>query len=384
MAITTNVIKGGLAINEVGSDPNGTPGFDTDGDGTASTFSDEFIEIINVSGGPISLANVELWEDQLVHSFAGGTLAAGDVLLILDNTANLTTAQASYPGAEVVLANGSLSLANSGDGIALVDTASGDYVAFNYGNAVGGDQASSSSGFPGTTLIGADNVAMTPDGQSIQRDPAGDDNIVAGTATPAVLCFTEGTLISTPNGETRVEALEIGHEVVTSAGNVCRVLWLGRQTVQMRSARLPERLEPVRIFAGAFGNGLPHSDLIVTADHGMVIDGLVINASALVNGTTIDWMPLSALPRRLTYYHIETEHHDVVLANGTPTETFVDYVGRHAFDNFQEYVDLYGHERIIPEMDHFRISTQRLVPQAIKTRLSSKAELMEPPLRGSA
>lgn len=72
MAITTNVIKGGLAINEVGSDPNGTPGFDTDGDGTVSTFSDEFIEIINVSGGPISLANVELWEDQLVHSFAGG------------------------------------------------------------------------------------------------------------------------------------------------------------------------------------------------------------------------------------------------------------------------------------------------------------------------
>ena len=98
-------------------------------------------------------------------------------------------------------------------------------------------------------------------------------------------------------------------------------------------------MQPVRIRAGALGNGLPHSDLTVTADHGMVIDGLIINASALINGTTIDWVPMDELPDRVTYYHVETEDHDVILANGAPAETFVDAVTRSHFDNHQEYLE---------------------------------------------
>jgi hypothetical protein len=33
---------------------------------------------------------------------------------------------------------------------------------------------------------------------------------------------------------------------------------------------------------------LPHADLIVTSDHGKVTDGYIINASALLNGDSID------------------------------------------------------------------------------------------------
>ena len=33
----------------------------------------------------------------------------------------------------------------------------------------------------------------------------------------------------------------------------------------------------VRIRAGALGNGLPDADLTVTGDHGMIVDGLVVN-----------------------------------------------------------------------------------------------------------
>ncbi|WP_299609786.1 Hint domain-containing protein [uncultured Tateyamaria sp.] len=369
MPTTTNVINGGLTINEIGSDPTGTPGFDTDGSGDINPLADEFIEIINVSSAPISLAGVELWEDQLVHSFTGGTLGAGETLLILDNTADLASAQAANPSATIVLASGSLAIANAGDGLALVDTASGDYVAFNYGDAVGGDQASDTSGFPGTNLIGTDNTALTPDGQSIQRDPAGDDNIVAGDATPGLVCFAEGTLISGPTGEVRVETLEIGQEILTASGHLCRVHWIGRQTVRPGSALVPAKMEPVRIRAGALGNGVPHSDLIVTAEHGMIIDGLVINAAALVNGTTVQWVPAADLPATVTYYHVETLHHDAILANGAETETFVDYVGRSAFDNYAEYVALYGCDRVIREMDRPRISAARLVPEEIKARL---------------
>ena len=101
----------------------------------------------------------------------------------------------------------------------------------------------------------------------------------------------------------------------------------------------------------------------------MIVDGLVINASALVNDGSIDWVPVDELPDRVTYYHVETEDHDVILANGAPAETFIDIPGRVGFDNYQEYLDLYGAERIIPEMDRPRIASRRMVPDAIKARL---------------
>ncbi|MEY8838241.1 hypothetical protein AB9K41_04260, partial [Cribrihabitans sp. XS_ASV171] len=70
-----------------------------------------------------------------------------------------------------------------------------------------------------------------------------------------------------------------------------------------------------------------------------------------------------------TVYHVETDNHDLILAEGVPAETFIDYLGRQAFDNYREYVALYGVERSIPEMPRPRISTRRLVPDAIRERL---------------
>ncbi|MFT6022472.1 MAG: hypothetical protein ACI9PY_000581 [Ascidiaceihabitans sp.] len=82
-------------------------------------------------------------------------------------------------------------------------------------------------------------------------------------------------------------------------------------------------------------------------------------------------LPKRIFPKRSSFITSKprTTHHDVVLANGAATETFVDAAGRAGFDNHQEYLDLYGAERIIPEMNTPRISTQRLLPDAIKARL---------------
>ena len=57
-------------------------------------------------------------------------------------------------------------------------------------------------------------------------------------------------------------------------------------------------------------------------------------------------------------------------------ESVIDAAGRAAFDNCQEYLDLYGAERIIPEMDRPRISSRRLVPHAIKDRLAGCANVV--------
>ncbi len=204
------------------------------------------------------------------------------------------------------------------------------------------------------------NSTTYPTLSSITSDPG------FSTANFTV-CFAAGTFICTALGARVVEDLKIGDEILSSEGQITRVKWIGRQTVHKLFSG--PHMQPVRIRAGALGDGVPHTDLTVTADHGMLLDGLVINASALVNGHSIDWVPVDELPDQVTYYHIETENHDVILANGAPAETFVDAVTRKNFDNYQEYLDLYGAERFIPEMERPRISSQRLLPQAIRERL---------------
>ncbi|MFW2545141.1 Hint domain-containing protein [Primorskyibacter sp. 2E107] len=189
----------------------------------------------------------------------------------------------------------------------------------------------------------------------------------ANGATANVACFGPDTRITTENGDVLVQDLKVGDSLVTADGATARVHWLS--VISRPTAIAGRSLDAVRIRAGALGNGLPQSDLTVTADHGMILEGLVINASALVNGTTIDFVPLAELGQRVTYYHIETEGHDVILANGAPAETFVDVAGRQGFDNYAEYLELYGVERVIPEMRAHRITTQRLLPDAIRTRL---------------
>ncbi|WP_413614697.1 Hint domain-containing protein [Halomonas cupida] len=181
-------------------------------------------------------------------------------------------------------------------------------------------------------------------------------------------CFAAGSMIETPDGEVAVETLQIGDLVITVSGQQVPVKWVGRQTFRPAASN-DEKLQPVRISEGALEAGKPNRDLVLTASHGVIIDGLVINAGALVNHSSISFVPLHELPETVTYYHIETEAHEVILANGTEAETYVDYIERQAFDNYDEYVELYGSEPRIIEMPRHRISSRRLLPLALRQKL---------------
>ena len=194
------------------------------------------------------------------------------------------------------------------------------------------------------------------------------DDIPPYSSSQLSVCFAAGTLIDVPDGVRQVEELCIGDEVTALDGRTVLVKWIGRQRV-LTSFGPAERLRPVRIKAGALDAGVPRNDLTLTADHALLIDGLLINAGALVNGSGIDYVPLQELGDCYTVYHIETENHDVILAEGAPAETYIDYVSRRAFDNYDEYVELYGEDRTIPEMAVTRISSVRLVPEAIARKL---------------
>ena len=197
------------------------------------------------------------------------------------------------------------------------------------------------------------------------------DDLDTGTF---VTCFMAGTRIAVPGGEVAVETLVPGDLVLTADGRAVPVLWLGRRSVH-RLFPAPERFAPVRVRDGALGRGLPRRDLVLTADHALVLDGLAINAGALVNGDTIAVEPMAALPERITYYHVETEGHETILAEGAPAESYIDYVARTAFDNYADYVARCGAERVIREMPLPRISSARLVPGSIRARLGALADV---------
>ena len=197
------------------------------------------------------------------------------------------------------------------------------------------------------------------------------DDVSEGTFT---VCFAAGTLIATPSGEVAVESLKTGDHVLTAEGRTVPVRWLARQTVHKLFT--PElRFRPVRLAAGALGDHVPHADLVLTADHGLLLDGLVIQAGALVNGTTIVRVPMEDLPATVTYYHVDTGGHEAILAAGVPAETFVDNVTRRRFDNYFEYVALYGAGGpTTTEIDLPRVKSARQLPQAIRRQLAQRAE----------
>ncbi len=210
----------------------------------------------------------------------------------------------------------------------------------------------------GETVTGT----VTPDGSAIRftiSDPETSLNISQLTA--GFTCFCAGTRVTTPDGVKNVEDLRPGDLVCLANGRVAPVRWLGRQVVNSSVAH-PAEANPIRITRGAMGHGLPERDLRVSKDHAICIDGVLINAGCLVNGSTI--YQESNVREAFTYYHVETDAHELILAEGVATETFVDQTTRDTFENAHEAPD-----RVIPEMPLPRISSARLVPDHIKRKL---------------
>jgi hypothetical protein len=144
-----------------------------------------------------------------------------------------------------------------------------------------------------------------------------------------VTCFGSGTCIATPSGERAVEALATGDDVLTASGESRVIVWIGRRHVDCRAHPAPERVWPVRIRAGAFGEALPRRDLWLSPDHAVYSGDALIPIKHLIDGTTIAQTQMD----EVDYYHIELVEHDILLAEGMPAESYLDTGDRFAFDN---------------------------------------------------
>ncbi len=182
-------------------------------------------------------------------------------------------------------------------------------------------------------------------------------------------CFLTGTAISTPHGEVAVESLKIGDLVLTDTGEAVPVRWIGTRRVSPRFAD-PVRSLPIRIAAGALGDGLPRRDLLISPDHALLVDHVLLNAGAMVNGSDITREAMSEI---FTYYHVEVDAHELILAEGVSAEIFIDHVGRMAFDNWAEHEAIFGDTPEKPEMGYARVKSARQLPMALRRRLGIAA-----------
>jgi len=108
------------------------------------------------------------------------------------------------------------------------------------------------------------------------------------------------------------------------------VRWIGQRHIDVRRYNRPEQVQPILIRADAVDDGVPRRDLRVSPDHAVLIDGVLIPAKLLANGATIK---REALCEAVTYYHVELETHDIVLAEALPAESYLDTGNRGMFEN---------------------------------------------------
>jgi Hint domain len=148
--------------------------------------------------------------------------------------------------------------------------------------------------------------------------------------TSTIVCFAKGTLIRTPRGDVAVETLAAGDVVLTASGEMRSVEWTGYRVINCRNHVNRAAVLPVRISADAFGPNRPSQDLYLSSGHSVCVDlvgEVFIPAGHLINGATIARIEVD----EVSYWHVELDSHDVLLANNLPAESYMAMGNRSFF-----------------------------------------------------
>ncbi|MFO1027784.1 MAG: Hint domain-containing protein [Acetobacteraceae bacterium] len=193
-----------------------------------------------------------------------------------------------------------------------------------YGGGGGGSNSNRGGGGGGGSFVNATATNVTQTAGS-----HGGNGLITITFE-APVCFLSGTSILTQRGEVAVEDLRVGDPVVALVhGGLLPVRWIGNRRVRPLHYRNPDHAHPIRVQEGAFGPGMPHRDLWLTPGHRVLVDGHLVQIDTLLNDTTIEQVKQD----EIHVFHIELDRHDVILADGMPSETFLDVGNRAVFED---------------------------------------------------
>jgi len=144
-----------------------------------------------------------------------------------------------------------------------------------------------------------------------------------------VPCFTPGTMITTPTGERPVESLRQGDRVITRDNGIQKIRWVGSKTLDRRALFADPKLRPIMLRKGALGHDLPERDMLLSPNHRVLVRNektnlyldeqeVLASAKHLINNRTINRVYIPVV----TYIHFMFEQHEVVLSNGSWSESF--------------------------------------------------------------
>jgi hypothetical protein len=114
------------------------------------------------------------------------------------------------------------------------------------------------------------------------------------------------------------------------------VRWIGRRWIDLAQHPRPEAARPIRIRRGAFSEGVPDRDLLLSPDHAIYAEGVLIPVRWLVNERTV--VPARRM-RHVEYFHVELDQHAILLAVGMPA--YPDTGDRSTFENGGAALELY-------------------------------------------
>lgn len=160
----------------------------------------------------------------------------------------------------------------------------------------------------------------------------------SGPTQYQVVCFTTGTRILTARGQVPVEDLRPGDIAVTASGGRRPIVWIGHRDLDGEGSVLAHDQQPILVREAAFGRDaagdpVPSRDLRLSPGHPVLVGaddgegGVLVPVMCLINGTSIKREPATAV----TYWHVELDAHDILLAEGLAAESYLDWGDRVFF-----------------------------------------------------
>ncbi|WP_415233398.1 Hint domain-containing protein [Pseudorhodobacter sp.] len=145
----------------------------------------------------------------------------------------------------------------------------------------------------------------------------------------SIPCFTPGTLIATPKGEVPVESLKAGDRVITRDNGIQELRWSGQRKFDWAHLAANPHLRPIMLRRGSLGNGLPERDMMLSPNHRVLVSNdrtslyfdeheVLVSAKHLIGGKGI----FEVQSIGTAYIHLLFDQHEVVLSDGTWTESF--------------------------------------------------------------